>query len=68
MRLKSPETSTSDIMGLTDARERERLATRSRLGRARGWPAHGSIGRWLVYGLLAILVGGWVITALTWLL
>jgi hypothetical protein len=24
--------------------------------------------RWLVYGLRAILVGGWVITALTWLL
>jgi hypothetical protein len=55
----------SEIMGLTDARELERLANRPQHRRARGWPRPGSIGRWIGYALLAALVGGWLITVLT---
>lgn len=65
MRLKSPEASTSDIIGLADARERERRATPPGRAPSRGWPRHGSLGRWIVYGLLLVLIGGWAITALT---
>ena len=55
----------SEIMGLADARERERHAFRPEPGQSRRWPRRGSLGRWIGYGLLAVVLAGWLITALT---
>ncbi|MCV0404394.1 MAG: hypothetical protein K5924_11935 [Chloroflexi bacterium] len=65
MSWNSRSDTSSEIIGLTEAREAERLSARPRPEGSPGWPRSGSIGRWIGFALLAVVLGGWLITALT---